>query len=71
MIFICQDGEHLYKDRTCIPAGHFVDFANAINNFFLNRNSEIVAKQQSHKSSSCKLQTNSELKALITQQTEN
>ena len=30
-----------------------------------------MAKQQSHKSSACKLQTNSELKASITQQTEN
>ena len=30
-----------------------------------------MAKQQSHKSSACKLQTNSELKALITQQAEN
>ena len=30
-----------------------------------------MAKQQSHKSSACKLQTNSELKTSITQQTEN
>ena len=30
-----------------------------------------MAKEQSHKSSACKLQTNSELKASITQQTEN
>ena len=30
-----------------------------------------MAKQQTHKSSACKLQTNSELKASITQQTEN
>ena len=30
-----------------------------------------MAKQQNHKSSTCKLQINSEFKALITQQTEN
>ena len=69
--FIFQDGVHLSKDGTCILTGHFVDFVNAINNFLLNRNSETVAKQQNHKSSACKLQINSEFKALITQQTEN
>ena len=44
--FICQDGIHLNKDGTGVPAGNFVDFINAINNFSLNRNSEVVAKQQ-------------------------
>ena len=43
--FFCHDGVHLNKDGTCILAGPFMDFVNSINNFRLNRNSEIVAKQ--------------------------
>ena len=42
--FIFQDDVHLNKDGICILAGHFVDFASAINNFWPNRNPEIVAK---------------------------
>ena len=67
--FIFQDDVHLNKDGTCILEGYFVDFVSAINNFWLNRNPEIAGKW--HKSSACKLKRKLELKAFVTQQTEN
>ena len=42
--FIFQYDVHFNKDGTCILAGYSIDFVSAINNFWLNRNPEIVAK---------------------------